>query len=186
MILNGNFLLLSEQWADLPKRETWATTFVISAPSLTCSEISVHPKALNSVLIFESIRALWGSRPHKSFWVPHFLFLGNKLQPPWPPLSSKGQVQTFANQGRGVTQRYGGEQSGNKCAALGQGPDPSSRNIDNNRNPQHMEDVNETCFIPESRPPDHWTPALRTMQTCLYPDPYFFTPQTIKPPPNLS
>ena len=32
--------------------------------------------------------------------VPPFLFLGNKLQPPWPFLGSTGQVQTVSDQGR--------------------------------------------------------------------------------------
>ena len=35
-----------------------------------------------------------------------------------------------------------------------------------------MADVNETFFILERRPPDHWTPAWKTMQACFYPDPY--------------
>ena len=56
---------------------------------------------------------LWNqSRPcgaprHKPFCVPPFLFLGNRLQPPWRSLSSKGQVQTLANQGREGMQRPG-------------------------------------------------------------------------------
>ena len=37
-----------------------------------------------------------------------------------------------------------------------------------------MEDVNEAFFIPERKPPDHSTPALKTMQACLYPDPYLW------------
>ena len=44
---------------------------------------------------------------HKSFFVSHFLFLGNNLQPPWPSLSSKGSAQTAVNQGREGMQRPG-------------------------------------------------------------------------------
>ena len=39
------------------------------------------------------------------FCVPHFLFVGNRLQSPWPSRSSKGQIQTVANQGREGMQR---------------------------------------------------------------------------------
>ena len=47
-------------------------------------------------------RTLWGSWEWKPFCVPHFLFVGNRLQPPWPSLSSRGQVQRVANRdGRG-------------------------------------------------------------------------------------
>ena len=52
-------------------------------------------------------RILWGSWTWKPFCVPHFLFEGNRLQPPWSSLSSKGQVQTVANQGREGRQRQG-------------------------------------------------------------------------------
>ena len=34
------------------------------------------------------------------FCVPHFLFVGKKLQPPRPSLSTNGQIQTVAYQGR--------------------------------------------------------------------------------------
>ena len=37
---------------------------------------------------------------HKIFCVPHFLFLGNGLLPPWHSLSSKKQVQMVTNQRR--------------------------------------------------------------------------------------
>ena len=43
----------------------------------------------------------------KPFRVSHFLLLGNKLQPPWPSQSSKGQVQTVSNQGREGMRRPG-------------------------------------------------------------------------------
>ena len=43
-------------------------------------------------------RTLWGS--WEPFCVPHFLFLGNRPQPPWPSLSSTGQIPTATNRGR--------------------------------------------------------------------------------------
>ena len=52
-------------------------------------------------------RAMWGSWAHKAFCVSHFLCLGSKLQPPCPSLSSKGQVQRVARQGREGMQRPG-------------------------------------------------------------------------------
>ena len=50
-------------------------------------------------------RTLWGCWARKRFCVS--LFLLNKEQPPWPFLSSKGQVQTVANQRREGMQRQG-------------------------------------------------------------------------------
>ena len=35
----------------------------------------------------------------KPFRVPHFLFVGERLQPPRPSLTSKGQIQAVTNQG---------------------------------------------------------------------------------------
>ena len=52
-------------------------------------------------------RTLWGSWAWKPFCVPHFLFLGNRPQPPWPSLSSKGQIPTATNHGREGRQRQG-------------------------------------------------------------------------------
>ena len=37
----------------------------------------------------------------KAFLYPHFLFEGHRLQPPWPYQSSKGKVQTAANEKKG-------------------------------------------------------------------------------------
>ena len=48
-----------------------------------------------------------GPPGHQPFCVPHFSFLGNKLQPPQPSLSFNGQIQTVANQGREGKQRAG-------------------------------------------------------------------------------
>ena len=61
----------------------------------------------NRVIIVKLKRTLWGSWTQKPFCVPCFLFLGNRLQPPWPSLSPKWQVQTVANQGREGMQRQG-------------------------------------------------------------------------------
>ena len=49
-----------------------------------------------------------GAPGHTSFSVsPHFLFLRNGLQPPWPSQSSKKQSQKVAHQGREGLQRPG-------------------------------------------------------------------------------
>ena len=58
----------------------------------------------------------------KPFCIPHFLFLGNKLQLPCPFLSSKRKVQTVANYGREWIAEAREEQSRNNGAALRQGP----------------------------------------------------------------
>ena len=52
-------------------------------------------------------RTPWGFWAGKPFSVSHFLFVGNRLQPPKPSLSSKSQVQTVANLGRQGIQREG-------------------------------------------------------------------------------
>ena len=49
-------------------------------------------------------RTIWGWA-QKPFCVPHFLITENKLQAPWPSLSSNEQVQIVANQGREGMQR---------------------------------------------------------------------------------
>ena len=43
----------------------------------------------------------------EAFLFPRFLFVGNRLQPPLPSLSPKGQIRTVANQGREGMQRQG-------------------------------------------------------------------------------
>ena len=43
-----------------------------------------------------------GAPQHGSHSVSCFLFVGDRLQPPWPSLSPKGQIQTVANQGKGM------------------------------------------------------------------------------------
>ena len=44
---------------------------------------------------------------HWKLSVPRFLFVGNKLQPLWPSLASKGQIQTVASRGGEGMQRRG-------------------------------------------------------------------------------
>ena len=47
----------------------------------------------------------------EAFLFPHFLFVGNRLQPPPPSLSPKGQIRTVANQGReGIQRQHWGSQ----------------------------------------------------------------------------
>ena len=47
----------------------------------------------------------WAQKP---FCVPPNLFVGNRLETPGSSLSSKGQIQTVANQGSEGMQRQGG------------------------------------------------------------------------------
>ena len=49
---------------------------------------------------FELRRTLWDFSTWKFFCVLLFLFVRNRHQPSWPFLSSKGQIQIVANQGR--------------------------------------------------------------------------------------
>ena len=63
----------------------------------SCSLVSVKPSS-----------TLWGFWAWKPVRVPHSLFVGNRLQPPCPSLSPKGQIhRTGANQGREGMQRQG-------------------------------------------------------------------------------
>lgn len=64
--------------------------------------------------------APWGSWAHRPFCVPHCFFLGSKPWPPGPPLSSKGQVQTVANRGKGGDAEAREEPSRNDSGGLGQ------------------------------------------------------------------
>ena len=72
-----------------------------------------------------------GSWALKPFCVLHFLYIRNRLQPPWSSLSWKAQVKTVPNQGREGIQRQR-EQSKNNITALGQGPDSPSRDTHTN------------------------------------------------------
>ena len=130
-----------------------------------------------------------GSWAHKSFCVPHFLFLWNELQPPLPSLSSKGQVQTIANQGREGMQRPERSSQETIVQLWGRVLVPPqgifitiSLNSSAELNPPQMEDVNEAFFIQDRRPPNHGTPALKIMQARLYPHLYlwpYFSPSKL-------
>ena len=53
-------------------------------------------------------RTLWGSWAQKPFWAPHFSITENRLHSAsWPSMSSSGQVQTVAKQGREGMRRQG-------------------------------------------------------------------------------
>ena len=64
-------------------------------------------RKVGKCILVKARRTLWGSWAWKPFWVPQFLFVENRLQPPWPSLSPKGPTQTAANQGREGMQRQG-------------------------------------------------------------------------------
>ena len=68
-----------------------------------------------------------GSWAHKPFCVPRFLFLGSRLQPPRPPLSSKGRFKVLIREGRGGRDQGGAFQGQQR--RLGAGPDSASGNI---------------------------------------------------------
>ena len=63
-----------------------------------------------SSLTLKLSRTPWGSLSWKPFCVPHFFFIAKRLQPPWPSLSSKGQIWTVGNQ-RGEGMQRQGESS---------------------------------------------------------------------------
>ena len=52
-------------------------------------------------------RTLWGPWAQKPSCVSHSLFVGNRFQPPWPSLSSEGQISTAAHQGRESREKQG-------------------------------------------------------------------------------
>ena len=94
-------------------------------------------------------RTLWGSWAWKPFCVPHFLFVGNRLQPLGPSLSSQGEVQALANQGREGMQRRGRgsqetiEQPGGRVLILLQEAHRTmSLSSSAELKPQQVEDVN--------------------------------------------
>ena len=58
-------------------------------------------------LLVKPSRTLYSSWSRKSFCVPHFLLVRNRLQPPWPSLSFEGQIRTVANQGKEGIQTQG-------------------------------------------------------------------------------
>ena len=79
-------------------------------------------------LLLKPSSALWGSWAHEPFCVPNFLFLGSKLQPPWPTLSSKGQGFQGSNScssGKRGDAETREEQSRDNSASLGKSPGSS-------------------------------------------------------------
>ena len=85
--LAPSFPLVSNDW-----NHVWCP----SSTAKAAGKVSLKPS-----------RTLRGSWAWKPFCVARFLFVGNRLQPPWPSLSSKGKVQTVATQGREGMQRQG-------------------------------------------------------------------------------
>ena len=69
----------------------------------------------------------------KAFLCPLFLVFRRwaSVQPPWPPLCSKGQVQTVDDGEREGIERQGRNSQSNNNAALGQDPGSPSRAIYN-------------------------------------------------------
>ena len=59
-----------------------------------------------SAVLVKPSRTLWHTWALKPF-CPPFLVVGNKLQPLWPSLGSKGQIQTVASRGGKGMQRQG-------------------------------------------------------------------------------
>ena len=134
---------------------------------------------------------------HKPFCVPRFFFLGNKLQPPWPSLSSKGQVQTVANQGREGMQSPGRSSQETIVQLWEQGLGLSLRNLNNSicesfRRTKTSNKWKMLMKLLYSRKKS--TRPLNTSfeNNASLPLPWslsatlFFTPQTIKPPPSIS
>ena len=121
--------------------------------------------------------------------IPHFLLLRNKLQPPWPSLSPKGQIQTVPNQRPGRSSRE------TIVQPLAQGPGSSSKNIHNNPLSTSAEfklPTNEkpkrrtTRTSPEATKNQLWRKKQASSSTLiLFCGPIFYF-QTIKPLPSLS
>ena len=81
---------------------------------------------LQRMKLSRTLRGSWEQKPFCVF--PHFQFLGNRLQSPWP---SKVLVQTMLmREGRGCRARGG--QVKTNGAAWGQGPGSSSRDTHKN------------------------------------------------------
>ena len=129
--------------------------------------------------------ALWGSWAHEAFRVPQVLFSGNNMT--FPELQREGM------------RRPGRSRQETQQSSLGAGPGSSSQNIPNsifqpfcrtktpnewkNYSMKHLHSGKKED--PQNQPRGPKTPALRKIQTCLYPEPCS-TPQRIKPPPNPS
>ena len=86
-------------WGFLKKLKKWITIWTSNS---TPGYISEENKTTNST----KICAHWNQAgPCRApgpgrISVPHFLFVRNRPQPPWPSLCSKGQIWTVANQGK--------------------------------------------------------------------------------------
>ena len=85
------------------------------------------------------------------------------IQPPWPSLSSNGQIQAVAHQGREGTQRQGRNSQEKQWCSLGAGPGSASRDTCNNifdrfadtESPTGQEKLT-ACCPPAQRPQTRW------------------------------
>ena len=95
---------------------------------------------------------LWSSWAWKPLCVPHTLFLRNRLHPPWPSLSSKGKIQTVANQGKEGMQQQGRSsqeiivQSWGRALVLPQGYTNNIFELFTELNRPQMESVSSLCY----------------------------------------
>lgn len=151
---------------DTGKRVSLRQTRVSLLTGLLLSFGDLATKPISSSLKWEwmilrtvtQVGPLGGLLVHKPFWVLHFLFLGNKPQPPPPSLSSKEQL--LIRERRRWEPR--GEPSRDNSAAGGQGPGSSLslRAFLQNLNPVHMEEVlDEAFFLPGRRRTTRTTPV---------------------------
>ena len=111
-LLLMSILMISQTWLHSKEDPYWPYAYLVSLKVFSIlangnvSHLFAQAKSWNNhVCLFlkldiETECDLWGSWAWKLISVPHFLFVRNRVQPPWPSLSSKGQVQTAANQGR--------------------------------------------------------------------------------------
>ena len=79
------------------------------------------------------LRPYGGLLGTNSFHVPHFLFVGNRLHSAFltfPEFHKAASNKCLSGKGEDAETKE--EQSRNNSAAMGQGPDSSSRNIHNN------------------------------------------------------
>ena len=79
------------------------------------SDLAGTTTLLHVVLKGETEQDLLALLVTKTF-CPYLLFVGNRLQPPWPSLSSKGQMWTVVNQRKEGIQRQGSV--GSRCEDL--------------------------------------------------------------------
>ena len=140
-----------EGWESEIKVTPGLVSFEVSLFGLQTATLSLllHLFSLWTQTLVKPSRITWGSWAWKLFCVPHFLFAGNRLQPPWPSWSSKGQVQTIADQEREGRQRQGRSsqetivQPWGRVLALPQGyTEQYPWDHLQKENPHHVEDVN--------------------------------------------